>query len=153
MATKFNYTPLRNTAIGLVKNFGKTVQCSLLRNVNVTPDDADKPWRGADPTIKSFTFTAVVLTKGFTEEGNGPRADQKIIIPGDIVTTAADGDPATLCGMPLETDRIQAESITGTIIEYGILGLQDVTPDGLPMIIKASLRAWPSTTKQPATPF
>lgn len=150
---RFNYTPLRNIAIGLVKQFGKGVQCSLLRNVNTTPDDATKPWRGSDPTIKEFKFTAVALTKPFLDEGNGARGDVKIIIPGDIVTTAAEGDPATLCGMPVETDRIIVQQRTGVLIEYGILGLQDVTPDDEPMIIKGSLRAWPLTTKQPSTPY
>lgn len=153
MAAKFNYTPLRNKAIALVKEFGKTTQCSLLRNVNTTPDDANKPWRGADVTIKEFKFTAVALTKGFTAEGNGPRGDQKILIPGDLVTATAEGDPLTVCGMPLETDRIKVETITGTIVEFGILGLQDVTPDGQPMIIKADLRAWPLITVQPPTPY
>lgn len=153
MVAKFNYGPLRNVAIGLVKQFGKTTQCSLLRNVNSTPDDATKPWRGSDPTIKEFKFTAVALTKPFLDEGSGPRGDVKIIIPGDIVSTAAVGDPGTLCGMPLETDRIIVEQRPGSLIEYGILGLQDVTPDGESMIIKASLRAWPLTTKQPSTPF
>lgn len=141
MATKFNYTPLRNTAIALVKQFGKTTQCALLRNVNLTPDDADKPWRGADLQIKEFVFTAVVLTKPSSDDG--PRGDQKIIIPGDIVSVAATGDPATLCGMPTKNDRIRAELVTGTTLEYYILGMQDITPDGLPMIIKANLRAWP----------
>jgi hypothetical protein len=153
MVTKFNYTPLRNTALALVKRFGKSTLCSLLRNVNATPDDVSKPWRGADPTIKEFRFFAVALTKPFSSEGNGPRGDVKLIMPGDIVTTTAEGDPMTVCGMPLETDRITVEQIPGTVIEYGILGIQDVTPDGDPMILKVDLRAWPLITKQPQTPF
>lgn len=148
MSDHFDYGPLRDTAIGLVEQFGKQVQCSILRNVAMTPDDPDKPWRGANPTVKEFKFSAVALTKHFAEEGGGGRQDKKVIAPGSLVETAAEGDPATLCGMPVETDRVKIDGV-----EYGILGIQDVTPDDKTMIIKMDCRAWPLTTRQPQTPF
>lgn len=144
--TVFDYSPIRATALALVKQFGNNeVPCILLRNVNAEPADEDKPWRGDDAVIKQFQFIAVESTL----DDEASDADRKLLVPGDIVDVAADDDSSTLCGAPLVTDRIQLPSGI-----YAILGpVKDVSGAGVPIIFKLRLRAWPQLLTQPSTPF
>lgn len=145
MPGAIDYSALRTTMVALVKSFGKTASMKILRAVEGTAPDPTLPWRRNAATIKSFSFIGVSSTVGFPAQGVATSDDDKtFIIPGDIVTTAADGDAMTICGGLQYTDRI----LLGTI-EYQILGIQDVTPDDLPIIIKVRGRAWQPLAMQP----
>jgi len=143
-----NYATLRTDVIALVKSFGKTAPMSILRVVEASAPDASMPWRRGDPTaIKEFRFIGVAFTPGFPALSEPVTEDDKtIIIPGDIVTTAAQGDPSTICGDLLLTDRVQIGSK-----QYQILGMQDITPDALPIIYKVKARAWQRLLMQPSS--
>lgn len=143
----FDYAPIRATAIGLVKQFGNNVtQCILLRNTNVQPADPNKPWRGDDPVIKQFKFIGVESTYHLPADTDG---DKKVIVPGDITTTPAEGDPSVLCGYPLLTDRIQLPSGVYAIIPP----IVPVEGAGVPIIFKLRCRAWPYNLTAQSTPF
>lgn len=66
------------------------------------------------------------------------------------VTMAVTLFQASLCGAPLTTDRLYIEGQY-----YAILGVQDVTPDALPIIFTMRCRAWPTLNKQaqPGAPY
>lgn len=149
MPGAIDYAGLRTTFLALVKSFGKTVPMKILRPVESDAPDPALPWRRDPATIKQFSFIGVVTTVGFPAQGVPTSDDDKtFIIPGDIVTTAADGDPATICGDIQYSDRILLGSI-----EYQILGKQDITPEALPIIIKVRGRAWQPLSSQPPTQF
>lgn len=140
----FNFGPIRSTAIGLIKKFGRAAPCVLLRNVTTTPADANKPWRGDAATIKQFKFTGIVNTISLPVRTD-PAHDRDVVIfiPGDIVDVAAEGDSNLLCGEVQLTDQIQS----GDTI-YGIAGMQDVTPDDKTIFWKVHARAWPQLRPQ-----
>jgi hypothetical protein len=142
---QFDYGPLRAIAINLVKTYGRPSPLVLMRNVNTTPDDAAKPWRGAAAITKEFQFQGTAFdSRDATADG-----DKDIIIPGDLATTAADGDPATLCGEVLMTDRIRLPD--GGV--YGILNVNEVRPGADVIIWKVKARAWQPILNPPVTPF
>jgi hypothetical protein len=150
MATgQFNYTPIRNTALALIKKFGGKVQSSILRVVEGSAADPTKPWRRGQPGVLEFKFTALVSTLPFPALGQ-PSSDGEatIIVPGDIITTGERFAPATLCGPPTITDRVQV----GTVI-YGILGVQDISGDETPIMFKLRCKPWPQIISAPQTPF
>ena len=145
MPGAIDYAALRTTMVALVKSFGKTAPMKILRAVEADPPDSSLPWRRSAATIKAFPFIGVATTVGFPAQGVPTADDDKtFIIPGDIGTVAAEGDPGTLCGEIQLNDRILLGSI-----EYQILGKQDVTPDDLPIIIKVRGRAWQPLSLQP----
>jgi hypothetical protein len=92
MATPhFDFGPLRDTAIGLLKQFGRKAPIVLLRNVNETPADPTQPWLGAKARVRTFQFFGTVSTIGFPKKSDpGLDHDVDIIAAGDVVTTAAD---------------------------------------------------------------
>lgn len=53
-----------------------------------------------------------------------------------------------LCGFPVTTDRLL---IDGQY--YAILGVQDISPDDIPIIFKMRCRAWPGLPKQGGVPY
>lgn len=53
-----------------------------------------------------------------------------------------------LCGFPVITDRL---FIDGQY--YAILGVQDISPDDIPIIFKMRCRAWPGLPKQGGVPY
>jgi hypothetical protein len=149
----FNYTPLGKTVVALLAKFGKPVPCSVLRSVNPTPSDANKPWRVGAPTVLEFQFKGYVKTLGFPALGTPIGDDDAdVLVPGTIVSTGAVGSPGTLCGLITKNDRIQATTDQGTI-QYGVLGIQDITPANTPLLIKLRCRAWPQLLSTPQTPF
>ena len=149
MPGAIDYAALRTTMVALVKSFGKTAPMKILRAIEGSAPDPTKPWRRDPATIKSFPFIGVCSTVGFPAQGVPTTDDDKtFIIPGDIGSVAAEGDPGTLCGDLQYTDRV----LLGTI-EYQILGMQDVTPDDVPIIIKVRGRAWQPLSTPPPTQF
>lgn len=132
MVTKFNYAPLRKTALDQVARFGRSM--ALLRNVEANPSDPNKPWRVGDGTTTSYAFTGVYTPLPF------PRGDPvvdstecDIIVPGDIAVE------------PIDTDRIQIFGVIKgeTDPVLGIVGIVRVDPNGTPIIFKLRCRAWP----------
>lgn len=149
MAAQFDFTGIRNTAIALVKKFGKHVPCTLLRAVEGAAPDPTMPWRLGDATFLEFKFTGIVSTLGFPKRSDPiTDLDQDVIAPGDLATTGAESDAGILCGDPQLTDRIIAGSL-----QLGILGVQDITPDDKTVIYKIRCRAWPLISSKPSTPF
>lgn len=145
----FDYNPIRNTAIALVKKFGRKVPCSLMRAVEGTAPDATKPWRRGDPTFLEFKFIGIVSNLGFPKLGDpSTDADQDITVPGDLATTGAESDVLTLCGDPVLTDRIVTDSL-----QFGILGVHSIKPDDKTIIYKLRCRAWPLTMSKQSTQF
>lgn len=57
---------------------------------------------------------------------------------------------ASVCGPPTTTDRLYIEGQY-----YSILGVQDLSPDALPIIFTMRCRAWPTLNKQaqPGAPY
>lgn len=147
----FDFTDIRDTAMGLVKDFGRTAVCTILRHTEGTLADATKPWRGGNtPGLLQFQFQGTVSTLGFPKRSDPiTDGDIDVIAPGDLATTAALSDPMILCGDPQKTDRIMTDAGK----EYAILGVQDVTPDDKTIIYKIRCRAWPLITQQQSTPF
>ena len=139
----FKYTPIRNTAIKLLKQFGRP--CTLLRAVDPTPSDPTMPWRVGTPTIQQFNTICVVLTTGFPKRADPiVDQDQEILMPGDIITAGSVADPSILCGLPTLVDRIQVGSL-----QLAILGIRDLSPDGTPIIFNLRGRSFPIITVQP----
>lgn len=149
MPGAIDYAALRTSIIALVKSFGKTAPMSILRTIDGAAPDPALPWRRNASSFKEFKFIGCAFTVGFPAMGMPTSEDDKtIIVPGDIVVTAAQGDPTTVCGDIQYTDRL----VIGAK-EYQVLGIQDVTPDALPIIIKLRCRAWPQHSSPPPTQF
>ncbi len=152
--TKFDFGPIRSVAIDLVKQFGRTAPCVLLRAVEAPPADASTPWRRGTPTrIDQFPFIGVVSTLGFPKRAN-PQTDHDLdlIIPGDLTSTTSSLDGKTLCGPPTLTDRLQVTYL-GATSQYSIIGIQDITPDDLVIIFKVRCKAFCEIIGQPAGGF
>jgi hypothetical protein len=142
-----DFAALRANAIALVKGMGRQTAATLLRAVEATPVDPAKPWRVGTGTIKEFKFTAVVSDVAFSRLGEPVfDGDKNCIIPGDIITTAAEGDPGTLCGDISDRDRVDLD---GT--QYQITGLNEIKPYDQPIIFIARLKVWPSIMSVPPT--
>lgn len=135
------FTSIRNSAIKLVKKFGRQVECTLVRSIDGEAPDATKPWNVGSPTVRTFKFIGVVVSAALPGPSE-PQVDadsKTIIVPGDIAATASEEDAALLCGDVLKTDRVTTDSIT-----YGIEALQNIKPDDLTIIWKLRCSAWPS---------
>lgn len=91
MADHFDFGPIRDVAIGLIKQFSQQAPIILLRNVNTTPANPAQPWEGAAARILQFTFNGTVSTLGFPKRSD-PIMDRDIdvVAPGDLATTVAD---------------------------------------------------------------
>lgn len=143
-----DFDKLRTDALALVKGAGRQVALTLLRHIDATPVDPTLPWRVGTGTIKQFQFTGVVSDVPFSRLGEPAfDSDKNIIIPGDITTTAAVGDPGTLCGKPTHLDRID---IDGT--QFQIAGLQEINPFNNPIIFIVRAKVWPSISSVPPMP-
>lgn len=148
-APHFDFNPIRNTAIALVKQFGKKIPCTLIRAVEGSAPDPTLPWRLGDASFLQFKFIGVVSTLGFPKRSDPiTDQDQDVIAPGDLATTGAESDATILCGDPTRADRIIAGNL-----QLGILGIQDVTPDDKVIIYKMRCRAWPLILSAPRTPY
>lgn len=143
-----DFDKLRTDMIAVTKSAGRQAACTLLRHVDAAPADPSLPWRVGAGTIKQFPFTGVVSDVPFSRLGE-PAFDgaKNIIIPGDITTTAATGDPGTLCGNPTHLDRID---VGGT--QYQIAGIQEINPFNNPIVFIVRAQVWPSISSVPPMP-
>lgn len=151
MAFDTEFPGLRDDAIALVKAAGKATPMAILRKVDGTPADPAMPWRVTAGSVQEFQFIGVgPFTIEMPSQGNPTTdGDANAIAPGDLVDTAAEGDPDELCGMPVaQSDRLQVTDAQGTR-QYAIIGIQDVTPGDKPIIIKMRVKLWPALTPQP----
>lgn len=136
MSDVFDYGPIRSSAIGLIKKFGRQLGMTLLVPVQATPTDPSKPWRVGDGTITSYPFIGIYIPAKLAVRLGAPVADQSqctIIMPGDVGT-----EPIA------RKHRVQ---ITGTIGDqtdpvYSVSEVERIDPDGTPIAFKCSLHAW-----------
>lgn len=154
MTVQFDYSKIRNTAIGIVKKFGAHVPCILLRPAEAAPPISSLPWRlGPATRINAFPFTGVISTLGFPRRSD-PITDREldIIAPGDLAQVFSTLDPTMQCGSPNTTDRVQVTD-QGNVTQYAIIGVQDITPDALTIIFKLRCKAFPDITAQAPAGF
>lgn len=146
MAT-FNFEPLRQVGISLIKKFGRPVPCRVLRSVDGTPPDPEKPWRVSAGSQLVFQVTGVVLPYVIKATQD---TDQEAVIylPGDVVDVGEDSAPATKCGAIQATDIIESQGVN-----YSILGMHSLTPGANPIFFKMRCKAWPSDTMTQPTSF
>lgn len=144
---QFNYEPIRQTAIKLIKQFGRPTACQLVRSVDGAAPDPTKPWRVGDATALTFLFQGVVLPYSVKADSQtDPTAI--IFVPGDIIDVKAQEDVSISCGAVIPTDNI----VSGNI-RYSIEGLHDLTPGAQPIFYKLRCKVWPLDMKTPSTQF
>lgn len=154
MVAQFDYGPIRQTALDLIKRFGRKLPVNLLRATEATPADPAKPWRVGDGTVTTFPFIGVYAALGFpkTRDPVVDATECDIIMPGDVNTDSV-GNVLTVPIEPVLLDRIQIMgSLNGaTDPIFAILGVQRIDPDGTPICFKLRCRVW-STIIQPGSP-
>lgn len=150
---QFDYTGIRNAAIGLVKYFGKKVPLAIARPLEGSAVSPGEPWRVNPGTTLTFPFLGPIFTVTLRKYSDPVNDQEQVVyIPGDIVTTPSNENTAILCGPIDLNDRVIAQDYTGKQY-YQIVGIQDVTPDNLPVVFICKCKAWPMLIRQPATPF
>lgn len=143
----FNYAPLRKVGMDLIKKFGRPVPCQVLRSVDGTPADANKPWRPTAGTTLTFKVTGVVVPY-VVKRATDTDTEQVIYLPGDVMDIGAEGSPSTLCGRIQPSDNIESQGVS-----YSIIGMHELTPGADPIFFKLRCKAWPSDTMTPVTQF
>lgn len=156
VSNPFDYTAIQNTAIGLIKQFGRQTPCNLVRPVEASPPNPAAPWRlGAPASFQFFPFIGVVSTLGFPKRAD-PQTDQEldILAPGDITSTpgtvtagGAQITPQVLCGPPVLDDRVQVTWL-GNLYTYLVLGVKDVTPNAVAIMFTLRCKAFPDIVQQ-----
>jgi hypothetical protein len=142
MVARFNYTPIRNTALSLIKKFGRP--CILMRPIEGALSDVNMPWLGGDsPTFDSYPFIGVVSGLPFPKRAD-PSMDQtevEITVPGDIAVE------------PLTTDRLQLIGVLAgeTNPIYQIVGVHRVDPSGDTIIYTLRCTAWATLVAAPSS--
>lgn len=143
MVAPFNYTPIRKTALGLIKSFGRS--CFLLRGSDPVAADPTKPWRVGDPTIVHFPFKGIYIPIPLPRMGE-PSSDPgevDIIMPGDV-DTDSNGNVVGVIE-PLTTDRLQIIGRIGDETDpfYAIIGIHRIDPSGSPFMFKMRCTSQP----------
>lgn len=142
MPGTFDFTNIRNKALGLLAKFGR--DCVVLRDSDAVPEDANKPWRiAADGTTAEFPFvgpvfyTDIELTK--LEGKNTDQSACVVYVPGDLGVE------------PNTTDRMKViGTINGQVDPiYAVLKVDRTDPDGNAIMFKCVCTAWPADDMTP----
>lgn len=150
----FDYVGLSASAKLLIAQFASKLPCVIIRPVEAAPPDPTQPWRLTAPTsFNRFPFIALTTTLGFPRRSN-PITDHDLdlLVSGDLISVASTTNPATLCGPPLEKDRVSVP-LLGVTRYFTILGVQDITPADVTVIWKLRCQSEPAIVQESGTGF
>ncbi len=136
MPGTFDFTGIRNTALGLIAKFGR--DCVLLRNTDAAAVDPSKPWRVTDdPDVAEMPFVGPVffLKLRPTSTSGDDQTECNIYVPGDLGIE------------PTTTDRIRIIGILNgeTNPEFRVLHVERTEPaTNQPIVFVCRCSAWPA---------
>lgn len=97
MPGTFNFTGIRNTALGLLAKFGR--DCVMLRDGAATADAAT-PWRvTAEAAPSEYPFVGPVVFDTPPSDGSGDQSDCTIYVPGNLAVEPTPADRIRVVGV------------------------------------------------------